>query len=100
MLHVFHHGNHVHSRLGMPSSDICESILTVMQANEELAGSLAGYPYSAANKVSYHLDLRGPTIPTTTACSSTASALYLAVQALRARDCEAAVVGGCQLNYK
>ncbi|KAK0200866.1 putative polyketide synthase [Desarmillaria ectypa] len=73
--------------------------LTILQANMDSAGSLAGYPYSAANKVSYHLDLRGPTIPTTTACSSTASALYLAVQTLRTGDCKAAVVGGCQLNY-
>ncbi|KAK0447900.1 putative polyketide synthase [Desarmillaria tabescens] len=85
--------------VGCFMSSTMETTYTTHLVNEELAGSLAGYPYSAANKVSYHLDLRGPTIPTTTACSSTASALYLAVQALRAGDCEAAVVGGCQLNY-
>lgn len=53
-----------------------------------------------ANRVSYHLDLRGPSIPLDTACSSTLHATYLAVQALRNGDCEAAVVGGCQLNHR
>lgn len=53
-----------------------------------------------ANKVSYHLDLLGPSIPLNTACSSSLSALHLAVQALRDRDCKAAVVGGCQLNHR
>lgn len=53
-----------------------------------------------ANKVSYHLDLLGPSLPTDTACSSTLTALHLAVQALRSGDCEAAVVGGCQLNHR
>ncbi|KAK0216124.1 putative polyketide synthase [Armillaria fumosa] len=85
--------------VGCFMSSTMETGYTADPTNVELAGSLSGYPYAAANKVSYHLDLRGPTIPTTTACSSTATALYLAVQALRAGDCEAAVVGGCQLNY-
>ncbi|KAK0432695.1 thiolase-like protein [Armillaria borealis] len=85
--------------VGCFMSSTMETAYAADPTNAESAGSLAGYPYAAANKVSYHLDLRGPTIPTTTACSSTATALYLAVQALRAGDCEAAVVGGCQLNY-
>ncbi|KAF7328513.1 hypothetical protein MVEN_02538600 [Mycena venus] len=58
-------------------------------------GSFAGYPYMVANKVSYHLDLLGPSVPVDTACSSTMTALHLAVQAIRAGDCESAVVGGC-----
>ncbi|KAG7091813.1 hypothetical protein E1B28_008216 [Marasmius oreades] len=52
-----------------------------------------------ANRVSYHLDLRGPSIPSTTACSASATALHLAVQAIRAGDCDAAVVAACQLNF-
>ncbi|KAJ7751452.1 putative polyketide synthase [Mycena metata] len=63
-------------------------------------GSFAGYPYMVANKVSYHLDLLGPSVPVDTACSSTMTALHLAVQAIRAGDCESAVVGGCQLNHR
>lgn len=53
-----------------------------------------------ANKVSYHLDLTGPSFPIQTACSSSAVATHVAVQALRAGECEAAVVGACQLNLR
>ncbi|KAJ8518631.1 hypothetical protein ONZ45_g4321 [Pleurotus djamor] len=51
-----------------------------------------------ANRVSYHLDITGPSVPTDTACSSTSAAFHLACNSLRAGDCEAAIVGGCQLN--
>lgn len=53
-----------------------------------------------ANKISYHLDLLGPSLPLNTACSSSLSALHVAVQALRLGECKAAVVGGCQLNHR
>jgi acyl transferase domain-containing protein len=74
----------------------------MFQSQDELEanGSFAGYPYMVANKVSYHLDLRGPSIPVDTACSSSLTALHLAVQAIRAGDCDAAVLGGCQLNFR
>ncbi|KIJ23375.1 hypothetical protein M422DRAFT_196002, partial [Sphaerobolus stellatus SS14] len=63
-------------------------------------GIFAGYPYSIANKVSYHLDLVGPSFPTDTVCSSTVSALHLAVQVLRAGDCETVLIGGSKLNHR
>ena len=66
----------------------------------EARGSLAGIPCMVANKISYHLDLRGPSIPVDTACSSSAVALHLAVQAIRSGECEAAVVAGCQINLR
>jgi acyl transferase domain-containing protein len=53
-----------------------------------------------ANRVSYALDIRGPSVPIDTACSSSLTAMHLAVQALRAGECEAAVVGGCQINIR
>ncbi|KAI0683985.1 polyketide synthase [Cerioporus squamosus] len=66
----------------------------------EVQNSFA-YAYSMlANRVSYHLDLRGPSVPLDTACSSTMYATHLAVQALRSGECEAAVVGGSQLNHR
>ncbi|KAF9466964.1 polyketide synthase [Collybia nuda] len=74
---------------------------TIADSDEfDVHGSFAGYPSMIANKVSYHLDLLGPSLPTDTACSSTLTAFHLAVQALRAGECEAAVVGGCQLNHR
>ncbi|KAH9928894.1 uncharacterized protein B0H18DRAFT_1084333 [Fomitopsis serialis] len=66
----------------------------------EARGSFAGMPCMVANKISYHLDLRGPSIPMDTACSSSLTATHLAVQALRAGECEAAVVSACQLNLR
>ncbi|KAI0068519.1 ketoacyl-synt-domain-containing protein [Artomyces pyxidatus] len=66
----------------------------------EARGSFAGGPAMIANRVSYHLDLRGPSIPVDTACSSTLFTTHLAVQALRNGECDAAVVGGCQINHR
>lgn len=65
-----------------------------------LAGTFASIPATVANRISYHLDLHGPSLPLDTACSSTLVATHLAVQALRAGECQSAVVGGAQLNLR
>ncbi|KAJ7716081.1 hypothetical protein B0H16DRAFT_1476979 [Mycena metata] len=59
-------------------------------AEFESTSSLAGNPCMLANKISYHLDLRGPSIPVDTACSSSAVAMHMAVQDIRNGACEAA----------
>ncbi|KAK7042171.1 hypothetical protein R3P38DRAFT_307459 [Favolaschia claudopus] len=66
----------------------------------EPRGSFGAAPAMIANRVSTHLDLLGPSVPVDTACSSSMTALHVAVQALQVGDCEAAVVGGCQLNHR
>ncbi|GAA3117917.1 hypothetical protein GCM10020254_76040 [Streptomyces goshikiensis] len=51
-----------------------------------------------ANRVSYAFDLRGPSMTVDTMCSASLVALHLAARALRAGECEAAVVAATNLS--
>ncbi|HEY8358904.1 MAG TPA: SDR family NAD(P)-dependent oxidoreductase, partial [Ramlibacter sp.] len=50
-----------------------------------------------ANRISYFLDLHGPSEPIETACSSALVAVHRGVMAIRGGDCDQALVGGINL---
>nr|WP_040908145.1 polyketide synthase [Streptomyces griseoflavus] len=52
---------------------------------------------SVANRVSYLLDLTGPSLPVDTLCSSSLSAVHEAMQHLLRGECDLAVAGGVNL---
>src|ERR1051325_2823190 len=54
--------------------------------------------WSIANRVSYWMNLSGPSLTVDTACSSSLTALYLACEAIQAGECSGAIVGGVNLD--
>ncbi|TXI48906.1 MAG: SDR family NAD(P)-dependent oxidoreductase [Lysobacter sp.] len=73
----------------------------ILGVEEKLAGrnvSPNSFLWSVANRVSFWMNLTGPSLTVDTACSSSLTALYLACEAIRRGDCSSAIVGGVNLD--
>ncbi|KAJ3464711.1 hypothetical protein MRS44_009497 [Fusarium solani] len=55
--------------------------------------------FAIANRVSYELDLRGPSMVVKTACSSSLVCLDLACKAIQSGECDSALVGGVSMLF-
>nr|XP_034178573.1 fatty acid synthase [Osmia lignaria]XP_034178581.1 fatty acid synthase [Osmia lignaria] len=53
-----------------------------------------------SNRISYTFDFTGPSYALDTACSSSLYAMHQAIAAIRAGECDSAIVGGCNLLLK
>jgi phthiocerol/phenolphthiocerol synthesis type-I polyketide synthase E len=69
-----------------------------VQSADELSALLALDKDFLATRVSYKLDLRGPSVAVQTACSTSLVAVHLACQALLLGECELALAGGVSIN--
>ena len=82
--------------VGIASSDY--GFLSISDPDKADAYSGTGNAHSiAANRLSYLLDLRGPSMALDTACSSSLVAIHQAVRALRSGEIKRAIVGGVNL---
>jgi len=56
-------------------------------------------PQMVASRISYMLDLKGPSMLIDTACSSSLVAVHLACRDIINKDCELAIAGGVKINF-
>ncbi|MDJ0360833.1 beta-ketoacyl synthase N-terminal-like domain-containing protein [Rhodococcus sp. H29-C3] len=82
--------------VGMMSSDWTSMAMSSPAEMTPHRGTGGGY-CMAANRVSYHLDLHGPSMTVDTACSSSLVAIHQAASAIRAGDIDTAIVAGANM---
>ncbi|PCK07256.1 MAG: hypothetical protein COA42_15300 [Alteromonadaceae bacterium] len=58
----------------------------------------SGLLYSIANRVSYYLNLSGPSLAIDTACSASLTAVHVACQSIASGDCKLAIAGGVNVS--
>jgi phthiocerol/phenolphthiocerol synthesis type-I polyketide synthase E len=70
----------------------------LLQSASDMAGILGVEKDSLPTRVSYKLNLEGPSVAIQTACSTSLVAVHLACQGLLAGECDMALAGGVSIN--
>ncbi|MFE7508082.1 SDR family NAD(P)-dependent oxidoreductase [Promicromonospora sp. NPDC057488] len=82
--------------IGVGSDDYGRQMLEDLPRIEAWSG-IGASMCATANRISYHLDLRGPSVAVDTACSSSLVAVHQACQALRSGEARVALAGGVNI---
>ncbi|MET9414603.1 SDR family NAD(P)-dependent oxidoreductase [Streptomyces klenkii] len=82
--------------LGVSGNDYA-TLLTTHGVEPDAFTSTGNAHSMLANRISYVLDVRGPSEPVDTACSSSLIAVHRAMEAIRSGACDAAIAGGVNL---
>lgn len=80
--------------VGVSSTDYVRLVSASAQQKSTIWDNTGGSSSIIANRISYFLDIQGPSIVIETACSSSLVAVHLACRSLSTWDCDIALVGG------
>lgn len=80
--------------VGVSSTDYVRLVSASAQQKSTIWDNTGGSSSIIANRISYFLDIQGPSIVIDTACSSSLVAVHLACRSLSTWDCDISLVGG------
>lgn len=80
--------------VGVSSTDYVRLVSASAQQKSTIWDNTGGSSSIIANRISYFLDIQGPSIVIDTACSSSLVAVHLACRSLSTWHCDIALVGG------